>query len=352
MTRPDIVLTLNSTRHLGWQSISLARSIERVAANFELKLSHKWADAEPPTIISGQPCTLHLGNELLLTGYSDTVAPAYDSQSHSLAVQGRSRPGDLVDCSLVGREFKNLSLLQIAQKLCAPFGITVSAVADVGAPFTVVRLATGQPIFDFLEQLARIRAVRLVSNAEGHLIITTAGTGYADTALTFGKNIKRAAGSFDVSQVFGDYFVTAQQDGVTLGATEQADANGTASDAHVTRYRPTAIELDGPGDIAACNRRAQWERNTRSGRSGTVTYTVAGWQQTEGGRTWVPNELVQVSDPWNRINGERLITETRLIKDMQGERTEITVMRPEAFKLIPLPEPKADDAGLSWEFVE
>ena len=340
---PEITLTMDGKRHQGWESISITRSIERVASAFDLGLSHRWGKGAPPAIRAGMPCTVHIDNELLISGHCDGVSPSYDDTTHSIAVQGRSATADLVDCSLSGQEFKNLTLTQIASKLCQPFGITVLALVDVGAPFKVARLANGQPIFDFLEQLARIRAVRLVTDPKGRLVITTAGTAYADTALVFGDNIRAASGSNDTAQRFSQYTVTAQQDGLNLNAEGQANVSGGAADTRMGRYRPITIETDTPADIGACTQRAEWERNTRFGRGQGVVYTVSGWQQTPGGRTWQPNELVQVVDPWQGINGERLITEVRSISDLQGEHSEITVLPRAAFVLIPLPEPEEED---------
>lgn len=335
----DIALNIGGLRHQGWESIRLTRSIENVASGFDLTLSDRWRGVDRPTIVSGQACTVSLDNELLITGYSGAVLPNYAANSHGLQVQGRSKTGDLVDCSLIGREFKNLTLTMIATRLCAPFGISVMALVDTGAPFKVARLATGQPIFEFLEQLARIRAVRLMTTPEGHLYIVNAGTRFADVALEYGENIKDASGRSDLNQSFSEYTVVAQQDGLSLNPAAQADVNGTATDSRVKRYRPIAIETDGPADIAATRGRAQWEMNTRFGRGNEMTYTVAGWRQTPNGRTWQPNEQVRIVDPVARINKTWLITQTVLIKDDQGSRTEITVKPRAAFDLIPLPDP-------------
>lgn len=343
----DMILTIGEQRHLGWQRVAVSRSMERGADFFELTLTDRWGGgsgiASARGITSGEPCTVHLDNELLITGYTDAVEPSYDHESHEIIVQGRSRAADLVDCSRVGQEFKNQTLTQIASKLCAPFGITVKAATNVGKPFKVLRLATGQSLFEFLEYAARIRAVRLVANAAGELVITNAGTTYADTALVFGENIKAARGRFDLSQAYSEYSVVAQQDGVSLSASAQAEVKGTAKGAGVKRYRPIAIESDIPADLAGCTARAAWEASTRYGRAQSAVLTVAGWQQKTGGRVWQPNERVQVTDPWLGITGERLISEVRLTKDQSGTLAELTVMPLQAFALTALPEP--DDGG-------
>lgn len=346
---PEIILTISGQKHRGWKSVSITRSIERVCSGFELTLTDNWRTGQTRTIKTGELCTIHLDNELLVTGYTDQVAPSYDEKSHTISVSGRSKTADLVDCSGKNIPFANSKLDAIAKKLCEQFGITVVVDADVGKPFKSVDIERGQPIFEFLEYLARIRAVRLVTNAQGNLVVTNAGTTYTAMGLEFGKNIRAARGAYDLSQTFSNYLVCGQQGagGETFVNTSNVEPYGEATDARVKRYRSLVMDTDGPVDIAGAKTRAEWECNTRFGRSRMVTYTVSGWQQTPGGKTWVPNQLVQIKDPWVGIDGPRLIVDTRMTLDENGSATEITVMPKEAFDLVPLPEPESNSGG--WE---
>jgi len=124
---------------------------------------------------------------------------------------------------------------------------------------------------------------------------------------------------------------------------------GVSQDKNIKRYRPLTIIADDDLDAAACQRRAKWQRNIHFGRSESVTYTLAGWQQSNG-KTWQPNTVIEVVDPVAGINGERLITEAALSLDTEsGKRTNLTVMPLEGMQLISLPIKQQKIGGLRAE---
>jgi prophage tail gpP-like protein len=351
---PDLQLLIDTQLYGGWKQLRVMRSLETVADSFELTLTDRWAgQSMPRPLKAGTPCELLLGSQTIVTGYVDEVLPEYDATQHTITVSGRSKAGDLVDCSIAGEsgkpmEWSGKTLLQITSELAQRFGIKVYADADVGAPFRKQRLEPGQPIFEFIEQLARIRALRIVSTSSGDLVITRAGASRAPTALVLGENIRRASGQFSSRERFSDYVVLGQQTGLTWAvdtAEASAHSRGTARDKHVTRYRPTVVIAEGTPDAADCQRRAEWQRNTAFGRGQGVVYTVTGWAHRDG--PWEPNRLVAVQDAWLGVDDDLLIVSVQLMLDEEGQRTELRVMPPEAFELVPLPEPTADDVGWS-----
>lgn len=343
LSLPEVILTVGGTRHRGWKEIRITRGIEHGAFGFELLLTESWGNNIKRDVQADEVCTLKLANELLLTGYIDAVEPEHDAKTHGIRVRGRSKVGDMVDSSTTGKEFKNQTLLQIASYFGVMFDVPVKVApgVNIGAPFKSLRIAPGQGVFEFLEFAARIRGLRLVSTPEGELLITRAGSRHADTALILGKNIRSARGLVDISQTFRNYTVISQQgENPLLSSEAQAYPKASVIDFRSSRiHRSTVIELDNPSDNAGCKDRALWERNTRFGRSRSAMIVVSGWQQTPGGRTWLPNELVQVDDAMIAVKGPRLITQADIVLDDQGSRTEITVQPKEAFDLNELPEP-------------
>lgn len=347
----DITLRIDGRIYGGWKDIRVVRSIEQSADTFELALTDRWGDERLPVPIrAGTPGELWLGDARIVTGYVDDALPEYDDQTHTVRVEGRSKAGDLVDCSLAPEKGKPLqwsgrSLLQIAKDLAGRFGIEVSAEVDVGEAFTRVAMEPGQTVWEFLERLARIRGVRIVSRPDGGLLITRAGTARYQTALVLGQNILRASGQFSSREQFSDYIVQGQVTGGSKtwdGAIAEAAAHVRSQviNAHVGRYRPTVIVQDETDGIADAKRRAEWQRNVAWGRGQGVVYTVSGWTAgTEG--LWHPNRLVRVDDAFMGIQGDRLIMSVQFLLDGRGQRTELRVMPREAAELIPLPEADA-----------
>lgn len=347
----SIVLKANGIVHSGWKTITVQRSIEQLADTFSLTLSERWAqnlaDSERKRSIKvGTPCEIAIDDETIITGYVDDVLPNYDAQTHEIEIVGRSALGDLVDCSLEGKQYKNKKLDELARIVCKPFGIGVVVAADIGGPFTSPTIEAGQSPFEFLAQFARSRAVRMVSDRDSNLVLTRTGTERIRTALELGKNIKSASAEFTQRDRFDKYTVLGQQaGGNTLTGAAASEVKGTAIDKQVVRYRPMVSQAEGSVNADDAKIRARWESNTRFGRSQAVVYTVLGWRHADG--LWKPNTLVPVKDHYLDINEDRLIVSVQFIMDESGQRTELQVMPPQAFDLIALPEPETDDGGFS-----
>lgn len=344
----DVILSLDGQRHRGWTSVRIMQSLDRVAHAFELELTERWStgrSTERRSIVAGMPCQVFIDSDLLISGYVDEVSPRYSATEHTLQVIGRSRAGDLVDCSTPGKTYNDQTLLQIAQAEAAPFGIAASAAqgVDVGAAIGTARLEPGQPIYEFLEEWARIRAVRFISDAAGNLIITRAGHTRAAERLQLGVNILEASGGVDLRDRYTLYTALAQTDQYD-DPSSNVDIAGTANDdwGAYTRHRPRTFLLESAADAVSAQQRAEWQRNTSYGRSQGVVYTVRGWRQSNG-ELWQHNQLVSVVDDFAGVNGDRLIVEVNRILDGDGRRTELRVMRPEAYDLVPLPESDISD---------
>jgi prophage tail gpP-like protein len=344
----ELLLNIDGVKYSGWLNVTVRRSLETLADSFELSVTERWKNQTTRRpIAAGSACNISIDGERVITGFVDDVVPNYDAEQHSVDVAGRSKASDLIDCSFFSAEdFKGKRFDVIVKKVCAPFGIDVIVNADVGEAFTQSqKIEPGETVFEFLDRLARYRALRMVSSAEGALLITRTGTERVKTALRLGENILAASGSFSYRERFGEYSVMGQSTGDdNLFGAVAAEPFGVYRDSAITRYRPTVRIADGNINTDECKRQAKWERNTRMGRSGSIVYTVSGWRHADG--LWTPNTLVPVDDIFMDVLADRLITEVQYILDDQGERTEIQVMRPEAFDLAAVPEDNDDES--SW----
>lgn len=353
--KDELVMMFDGVPHRGWKTATIRRSIERGAHGFEVTLSENWHTPDAinrRTIRRGMPVQAYIGDDLVVSGYVNDGNVSYDAQNHTINVIGRSRVGDLIDCSTTGKSFANQSLAQICTVLCAPFGINIIIDDNVhtaaNQPFTKTkRLDLGEPIWDFIEELARIRAVVLTSNAAGDLIMTRAGSAGTAVSLELGKNVESANGTFSEDGIHSEYTVTAQQ-------ANEADTFQDSSDTVLPmatvkgtgRYRPMAFAADEEMDIAGCKTRAEYQKNVNEARAESITYPVTGWRQEPNGPLWTPNQLVTVNDPYQELNNaERLIVETVLTLGEQGRNTDIRVMPKGAYALIPEVE-KATEGGL------
>jgi prophage tail gpP-like protein len=336
---PDLILQVNGRKYGGWQSVRVVLGMEQIAGTFELSVSERWpGQPEAWPILPGDACQVLIGDQPVITGYVDDVAPDYDKESHSVRISGRDRTGDLVDCSAMHKsgQWAGVTLDRIAADLCAPFGVKVSLQTDVGAKFGKFALQEAETAFEALDRAAKMRGVLLMSDGKGGLVITRAGSQRIGTALVKGQNVERGSGQFSHKDRFSKYIIKGQTPGHDDSTPEHnAQTKATAEDNAVRRYRPLIVIAE-QGDNSTYTDRAKWERNVRAGKASRVTYPVSGWQHTNG--LWLPNRLAQVKDDFLGVDGDLLLAQVAFILDESGSRAELELCRKEAFDLVALPE--------------
>ncbi|KGE77401.1 phage baseplate assembly protein [Halomonas salina] len=343
----ELALIVDGTRHLGWKEVAIRRGLDQMADSFEVTLSEKWSEsAEPRRLRTGQPVVVEIDGEPVITGYIDDVLPSYDAKRHELVVAGRSKTADLVDASSTATPWEtSQTLLQVARRVAEPFGIEVVAEVDVGAPLRSLEIEPGQTYGEALMQIASYRALLMVADARGRLVITRPPRERLATELALGENIRRARGRFSDRDRFGTVIVQGQgaaSDG--WFGTAASAPEGRAKDPGITRHRPTLVLCDTSTDSASCRQKAEWEIRRRWGQSRGVTYTVAGWRHQDG--LWRPGDLVPIRDPWLGLETEWLISEVQQLLDERGERSEIRVVPPSAYDLQAQPEPEQESSDV------
>lgn len=342
----DVLLMVGGQHYGGWQTGNIQRGLEQVAGSFSLSVTERWAgqDTRRP-IQPGAVCQVFIDGDTVLTGYIDDAEASYNGQEHTVTVSGRDKTADLVDCAAVITEWKGRTLYDVAVELCRPFGVTVVDQANALARFATYKPEPGETVFEALEAAARHRAVWLATDGFGQLVITRANRTPAADSLVLGGNIKQAEGKQSLRECFSEYRALGQQASDPFAAEELAQAyhvKAVARDPRVSRYRPTIIMAEQSLDAIGAQQRADWEARRRYGQAEAITYHVVGFRGRNGS-LWQPNTLAQVDDAFNGINGHRLISSVVYVIDENGARTEITVKPREAFELMPLPEPVAED---------
>jgi prophage tail gpP-like protein len=165
------------------------------------------------------------------------------------------------------------------------------------------------------------------------------------TPLVLGKNVLKASGRFSWRDRYSTYTVKGQTNGTDDWFGEQAaQPVGTATDTAITRHRPLTLLAEEQADTATAQTRAEWERNVRSGRSRSVTYTVQGW--THSGGLWQLNRIVTVQDDYLGISQDLLLSGVTFRLGEGGTLADLTVCPPETFSRTPMPEPENEEGLL------
>lgn len=329
-------LKIDGRLYGGWKTVSVTRSIEQIAGTFSLDVTDRWGgSAAAWPIKPGARAQLLLDGDTVIDGYVDDAEPSYDSQNAGLRVAGRDRTGDLVDCSAIYKtgQWRGATLDRIARDLIAPFGIGLRVEADVGEPFASYAIQEGETVFECLERAARMRAVLLVSDTAGNLVIARAGDTLVPAALVEGQNILAARATFSWKDRHSRYLVKGQAHATDDFYAEQAAGpSGEALDGVINRHRPLVVLAEEHGAGGSLAARAAWEASVRFGRGNRATITVQGWRRPDGA-LWQPNTLVAVQSPRLYLDAPMLIVGCTWRLDDAGTFTDLTISRREAFVL-------------------
>jgi prophage tail gpP-like protein len=340
----EVALEIGGKGYLGWTEIAIERAIDAMVGSFDLTLASKdKTGAEDWPIEEGAVCRVLLGGEVLITGYVDSVKRSIAAEERGIAVRGRDKAADLVDCSAIHKpgSWKDQKLEAIAKALAAPFGIEIKVTGDTGAKFKRFAVQPGETVFAAIDRMARYRGLVAYSPGDGTVLIGNPDSGARSGRIEEGVNMKLADMETDVSDRFSQYVVKGQSSGDdNRHGKAVAQVKGEAKDAGVTRYRPLLVIGEDQTDAASARKRAEWEAAVRSGRAKRLTVTVPGWL-TDEGKVWAPGARSAVKIPSCKVEGDLLIERVAIRRNAEdGTVTELGLVPPAAWTQLAEPEEK------------
>ncbi|WP_233869708.1 phage baseplate assembly protein [Paraburkholderia adhaesiva] len=349
----DVSLTVNGSTVAGWTTVRVTRGMERIPADFDIGMAERYPGVADVTVSAGDPCTLAIGGDTVITGYVDRVIDQIDAHSHALSIAGRGKCEDLVDCAAQydGFQFVNATAADIAAALAKPFGIAVKALAP-GLVIPQYILNVGDTPYAVIDRVCKISQLLCYEDADGDLVIGPLSTDEAAGGFTLGVNCERAGYTRDLSQRFSEYRVYLVGTALLLDTGIQPLSEYTVTDPCVPRYRPRAfIAETNDAGATVSNQHAQWECNRRTGRGNVVTVTASSWRDAAG-TLYTPNTLAALSMPQLKlIDGQKFtIGEVTCRRDSSGTACDLTLMPPQAFQPEPvlyLPLPQDATAALT-----
>jgi prophage tail gpP-like protein len=338
----------------GWQNVRVTRGIERCPSDFELTLTELYPNqASKISITPGDPITVKLGRDLILTGYVDRYSASISSENHSVTISGRSMVQDLIDCSAKFQTYQisNTTIVGLANTLCKPFGVGVTAPDGDSAIIPQFNVTLTETPYEIIERVARWANFIVFDGTNGNLVIETVGDTDMASGFSQGVNIQAASVSYSADGLYTEI------DPVYLSTsflTNGAPALNSAAIPYIpnamatysrfpkradgnARYRPLLIvseQSQAAPQLAA--QRAQWEMARRVGRSQALHVTCDTWRDSAG-TLWTPNAMVQINLPSCKLaNAKWLISEVTFNRGEEGTTAELVLMPKTAF--IPQPE--------------
>lgn len=333
-------LSVNGKLYGGWKTAKIKRSIEALSGSFSLSVSERWGGQDEPWPIGeNDECVIKVGGVPVITGFIDQSEPSFDAENNSIALEGRDRSGDIVDCSaqLGAWQFSSANILNLAQKICAPYKVKVALQAGLVAETVTVpkkySIDPGDTSASALENLCKVAGLLAVPDGFGGIVLTRAGTERLATTLVQGQNILRGKATFDFKGRFRNYEVMGSHKGRDdLSGEQAAGVKGTAKDMNAREGRTLIIRPDTGVTVALAKKRAEWEATTRAARGDSVSVTVQGWNESPFEPVWPLNKLVRVKSKRLRVDGFMLIAGVTLTLDPKsGTLTELDLRDPRAF---------------------
>ena len=345
-----VVLKLGGSDFGGWKSVTVERSIQQGTGTFRLSVTERYPDQITAWRIKPDAeCRLLMDGHQAIHGFVDSVDRAFDKSSRSVEVRGRDKTADVVDCCASPTEFKGLRLDAIASRLLQPYGIGVVVAPGtvLGAAFPRWAVEPGETIWECIERAARQRALLVITNGDGDLVITGPGTSRFPTALVEGVNILSATFNVDHSQRFHTYKALAQSNDERWDKAESAaHLDDHIIDKSVRKPRTVVFSAEDIADGVTIKQRAIWERNVRRGRGMNVSVTVQGLSDPVGG-LWMPNQMIPVWIPSFEVRQDLLIVSTTSTDDENGKITELQLSPRSAWELLP-EKPDEDTTVTPW----
>jgi prophage tail gpP-like protein len=337
-------LVINSKAWAGWTDVRITRGLERMPGDFEL---HATQTSPAENHISPfDACEVRIGKDTVITGYVDRVAPSMTSRQHTVAFAGRGKCQDLVDCSAEAPsgQFKNSTILEIAQTLCKPYGIQAFMSGDPGKVLPFFNVDLTDSGWNVIERLARYLQLVAYERADGNLQLVqvqqssfpVAASGFAEKV-----NVEQAEALFAGDRRFGEYQVVRNGIEILRSAGFQNTIT-TVQDGGVPRHRRRVMvaENSGPGiDDITGQARAEWECYRRIGRAALLRLTTDSWRAVDG-KLYEPGQLARFQLPTLYLDDVQwLISEVTYRYGADGMHCDITAQPLLAFTQQPTLQP-------------
>jgi len=313
---PDqTTIILNGTRIEQFSDESILLTIDNVGNGFNFNSPFfpgikEYRDLFRP--FKYQDVQLYIGENLVLTGIVEKVAPSVTDISNSVNVQGRSKTGSLVDCTFEKddtMEFKGAALDEIANTVVSKFGLETSFPDGAGAIFE--KAGPGSPtetVFNFLQNLSRQRSLLMSQTPDGKLLFRRAKTssGVPVAELIEGhQGIIISTATYDGTKRFSKYDIFGQEAGKNDNFAQllasiskkpvDVPAGQDITDPSIFAIRPKSIQANdtNQGNIEDA---ATWALTSDIAASINIPIGYEGWLRPDG-ELWAENELVLVQAP-------------------------------------------------------
>ena len=340
----SVVLKTNGQIFSGWIAAEVERSINAISGRFIINFTDKWKEGQKKwNMKSGDPCSIELENEAVITGFIDSLKIDLNSNSRSLSISGRDKTGDLVDSGslLEEKSFIGASLAEMATQAVQGFDVKVSPHSDAAkAKIESTSIQYNETVFEFISRISHNQGVLCYPDRTGGIIFSDVSTEVVD-AISIKNKIIEINAKTDSSQLFHDYIVISHNG----SAEEQTKTiRQVAQDIKNTTKRRKIIVVSSNTNDEGALARAKWEMSVHIARSFQASVKILGWKNSKG-QLWDVNKLITLdAEEAGIVKGNYLIQSVKFIlDDRKGQITQLNLVLPGAYNKAPESVRKEDE---------
>lgn len=342
----ELILQVNGISYKGFTDATFSRSIENLTGQFNFSTTVK--ENNNAIIQADIRCQdevkIFIDDTKLLTGYIEDLDINYSANSHSITFAGRDKTGDLLDSSILKKEYRIKNFQRLVEVVLKDNGFTkIKVFNDVGDlnlrnydpdkdAFVVQNSDT---ILSFLDKYAQKLQVLLITDEEGDIRITREGSdlslGSINSAIgNPNNNVLSASINVSTTERFRTIELQSQQG--DQFQNDQLNQSATATDSVIRATRKRIISYDISSEELTLKELAKWNINMRRARGLRYNCTLQGfYEQRDKGFIWQPNTLVTVQDDKCQLSGQFLIQGVTYRKSNEGTFTDLSIVNKGAF---------------------
>ena len=313
-------------------------SMDQITNGFSLDLAPDPSSLAKRDVHLGDTCQIKIEGDEVIDGYVDEVTEEDDGERLSLSALGRSKTGDLADCSCylgegIPARWRKTDIRKIVGDIVEAFDENLEVIVQGDTGEKVARFAadTGELAADVIQRAAALRGM-VAYSVGGTLVLSRAGSQEVTTQLEAGFNCKRIERTESVVERFRLYRFSGQtRASDEISGLRAGQLRGVVNDPGVARYRPLDLRVDGHTN-EDMGKLAIRERNRRAGAGEAIrAYPDSPVMADDGRKAWRPNTLVPVKAPNLGIDAKMLLTRVAYRFSGSNLETELELTWPEAY---------------------
>ncbi len=349
----DILIEVNGKKYDGFVEAECSGGVESMARKFRFKTTAK--SLTQNDLKAQDKVRIFLDNNLFLTGKIERLRISYSPTNHDIEVSGRDQIGDLIDSSIIQKEYAQRDFVLLLTAVLKDNGYSnIKIVDNVGKISRIkleegesVKTEKGETIAEFLDRYAQKVQVLLFSDENGDLTISREGDQPSAGAILSrigdsNSNVLGATIDLDISERYRFIEIFAQS-GNDSYSVSTVDQSSIAIDSEIIYPRRKRITQGTASKTLTLSDWAKWNVVIRKAKGSRYQCRVQDFYTKPGSiAPWEINTLAQVKDDRCQIDGQFLIQGVTFFKSLAGTFTDLSIVNRGSFSLI---DPKLIKAG-------